>query len=248
MDGAVTNYDGYPVSFGGGVNSVAMVVMLAAEGWRAPIVYAETGTEWPETDAYVAMFNGWLAERYGLSVTLLGPEWRRGKERMPLIDYCEHYRVTPFAGRRWCTSSWKVEPIERWCTERGHDPSDMLIGISAEESRRQPDKVRPLVDRGIDRNGCARIIVDAGLPLPRKSGCYICPFQRASQWRELHSRYPALFERAAMLEDEASLRRGERLSAHPGGGITLRDMATRIDAQPSMVDLAAYDVPCLCRI
>ncbi len=246
------NYDGYPVSFGGGVNSVALVVLLAAEGWRGPVVYAETGTEWPETDVYVAMFDGWLAEHYGLSITRLGPDWRRGKEQMALIDYCEHYRVTPLASRRWCTSGWKVEPLHRWCEANGHDPRDLLIGISAEESRRQADKVRPLVERGIDRNGCARIIVDAGLPLPRKSGCYICPFQGTGQWRELLTKHPDLYERAARLEELATERRaaskGGTANLTPGGEFSLRQLAERLDSQPSMVDLAAYYQPCLCRV
>ena len=106
-------YDGRPVSYGGGVNSTALVVMLALEGWRGPIVFSDTGAEWPETMEYVALFGEWLAER-GLELTVLGPEWRKNKEQMPLIDYCEHYRVTPFPGARWCTSKWKVQPLQRW--------------------------------------------------------------------------------------------------------------------------------------
>lgn len=247
-------YEGIPLSFGAGVNSVALAVLLAIEGWHGPIVFADTGTEWPETMAYLDMFGCWLAER-GLEVTVLGGEWRREHKAkgMSLIEYCESYRVTPFPGTRWCTSKWKVEPLHAWCAANGHDPDSLLIGIAAEESRRQSDKVRPLVDRGIDRNACARIIQAAGLEVPRKSGCYICPFQSPRQWRDLWETHPDLFERAERLERLADERRAEmgvQSVTHLGASraTTLRQMADGFASQGSMFEWAAYYQPCMCRL
>lgn len=37
------------VSFGAGVNSTALAILLVNEGWRGPIVFADPGAEWPET-------------------------------------------------------------------------------------------------------------------------------------------------------------------------------------------------------
>lgn len=240
-----------PVSFGGGVNSSALVILLVNEGWRGNILLADTGTEHPDTYAYVDYFGEGLAER-DLGITRLGAEWRRGKERLSLIDYCEHYRVTPFPGVRWCTSNWKVEPLQRWCAANGHEFDDLLLGISAEEAHRQPQKERPLVDRGIDRSGCVRIIQAAGLEVPRKSGCWICPFQSASQWRDLWENHPALYEQAEGLERLADERRAEAgkttrttLAQHD---LTLAQMAERFAAQGSMFPFADYYAPCLCRI
>lgn len=243
-------YDGCALSYGGGVNSTALVVLLANEGWHGPILYAETGTEWPETDAYVTMFEReWLLAR-GLTITRIGAEWRRGKEQMTLIDYCEHYRVTPFAGMRWCTNKWKVEPIQRWCATNDYTEADALIGISAEEARRMPNRERPLVEQGIDRNACARIIIAEGLPLPRKSGCWICPFMSPRQWQELMTVHPDLFERAARLEELSSERRGlvGKTAFTPGGEYTLRQLAERIAAQGTLLDWLDYYQPCQCRI
>lgn len=242
-------YEDRPLSYGGGVNSTALVILLASEGWHGPIVFSDTGTEWPETMAYIEMFGGWLRERE-LELTVLGSEWRRSKEAMTLIDYCEHYRVTPFPGTRWCTSRWKVEPLHKWCAENGHDPTDMLIGISAEEWHRQPEKERPLVDRGIDRNGCARIIRDAGLEVPRKSGCWICPFQTPRQWRELWQVHPDLFERVAALEEAATERRadGHITMSDPSRRVTLRQLAAGYEAQTEMFDWLEYYQPCMCRV
>ena len=201
-------YEGRILSYGAGVNSTALAILLASEGWRGPVLFSDTGSEWPETIAYLHRFRGWLAGR-GLSLTILDGTWRIGKAKMPLLDYCEHYRLTPFPRLRWCTSKWKNEPLARWCKKHGYQTTDMMLGISAEEAHRQPKRLRPLVDRGIDRAGCERIITNAGLDIPRKSGCYVCPFQRKSQWEELYRHHPALFERVARLEEAATARRAD---------------------------------------
>jgi hypothetical protein len=242
-------YEGRVVSYGGGVNSTALVILLVGEGWRGPVVFSDTGAEWPETMEYVTLFGAWMAER-GLELTVLGPEWRKGKYALPLMEYCESYRLTPFPAVRWCTANWKVAPLQGWCEANGCEHADMLLGISAEESHRQPEKDRPLVDRGIDRNGCARIIVDAGLPLPRKSGCYLCPFQSPRQWQELYKVHPALFERVAALEDAATERRadGHITTSDPSGRVTLRQLAAGYAAQGQMFDWLDYYQPCMCRV
>jgi len=241
-------YDGCALSFGGGVNSVALVVLLASEGWRGPILYAETGTEWPETDAYVAMFEReWLAPR-GLSITRLGGEWHTPSYRYSVIEYCERHQFTPMKRARFCTVEWKVLPIERWCKANDLDPADNLIGIAADEARRMTDKVRPLVDRHLDRNACARIIVDAGLPLPGKSACWMCLFQSGAEWQHLYRTHPDLYERAAALERLASTKRGKPVLLMAANKVSLDEFAAAIEAQASWLDFAEYHVPCLCRI
>lgn len=242
-------YDGRPISYGGGVNSTALVVMLALEGWRGPIVCSDTGAEWPETIAYLDTFRAWL-EPHGLTLTVLGKADRDDvtARRHDLPEFCEHYSMIPLAGIRWCTQIFKVEPLRNWTTAHGYVFEDMLIGISAEEWHRQQGKERPLVDRGIDRDGCARIITEAGLEVPRKSGCWLCPFQRPSQWRELFQVHPHLFERAARMEEAASAKAGKRATLDPSGRVTLRQLAAGFEAQTEMWDWLDYYQPCMCRV
>ncbi len=79
--------------------------------------------------------------------------------------------------------------------------------IDAGEAQRverivEPERVRneyPLIERGIDRKGCERIIREHGLPVPMRSGCFICPFQRLSQWRHLRTVHPELYCKARQL-------------------------------------------------
>jgi len=38
-------YDGAMLSFGAGVNSTALAILLINEGWRGPIVFADPGCD-----------------------------------------------------------------------------------------------------------------------------------------------------------------------------------------------------------
>lgn len=195
------------ISYGAGVNSTAMTILLVNEGWHGPIVFAKTGTEWPETDRYLDYFEQeWLRPR-GLEITRLGSEWRQRKavQNRSLVEYCEHYAYIPSLRFRWCTVDYKVKPINAFAEARGI--TVQLVGIAADEAkRRREDRTYPLLDRGITRQGCIEIIQAAGLDVPMKSGCYICPGQSKSEWIMLWQRHPELFERAARLE-EMSIRR-----------------------------------------
>ena len=62
-------------------------------------------------------------------------------------------------------------------------------------------RVYPLLDLGITRNECRRIIAEAGLPIPPKSSCFFCPFKKPSEFAEMRRDDPDLFEAAAQVED-----------------------------------------------
>jgi len=236
------------LSYGGGVNSTALIILLVNAGWKGDVVFSDTGCEWPDTYCFMDFFEtDWLKPRGLEIVRLKGMPWQRYKNGMPLVDYCELMSVIPMAAVRWCTQRWKVEPLHRWA-----DGRDYMIGISAEEARRQPGAIRPLVDMGIDRDECVEIIQAEGLSVPRKSGCYICPFQRNSQWRELWERYPELFNRTVRLE--ASVQRKTegrtRATLDPSEKYTLRQRRTAYEQEQTlpgmdMESLRDYQ-PCVC--
>lgn len=245
------------LSYGAGVNSTALAILLINEGWKGEIVFADTGTEWPDTYCFMDYFeNEWLRPcGFGI-MRLKGLPWQtKGRKEIQgcsLIDYCEDAHVIPLAAVRWCSSAWKVEPTKRYTNgNRG------MLGIAADEAHRRKEAIRPLVDRGIDRQRCIDIIAAEGLSIPRKSGCYICPFQRDSQWRELWERYPDLFERAMRLEENAKRTRNDRFGRghaclDPKGKITLRQHKLAYESQMPLPEidmdaLLAYK-PCICGI
>ena len=230
--------------------------MAINDGWRGEIVFSDTGCEWPETYCYMDYFEReWLQPRGFEVVRLKGMPWRwfgKGKYNIPgcsLIEYCEAASIIPLAGKRWCTSEYKVKPIERYA-----DGRQDMIGIAADEAHRQGDAIRPLVTAGVDREGCIDIIEAEGLDVPQKSGCYICPFQRNDQWRMLWERHPELFERAMLLEENTKRSKSGRWRAtlDPAGKYTLRQRKLAYESQMElpgidMDDLLRYQ-PCICTL
>jgi len=244
----ISKYQGMILSYGAGVNSTALAILLVNEGWRGSIVFADTGAEWPDTYCFMDYFQTeWLKSRRLEIVRLKGKPWQTRADGIGLIEYCEQAKIIPLAAIRWCTAEWKVEALQRWA-----DGRDYMIGIAAEENHRQPDMVRPLVDWGIDRDGCREVIEAESLSVPRKSGCYICPFQRDSQWRELWERYPELFDRAMMLEESVVRGNpgGAMATIDPSRKVTLRMRKLAYESQMilpevDMDDLRRYQ-PCMC--
>lgn len=200
------------ISFGGGVNSVAMTILLYGRGERWPIVMSDTGSEQPETYCYLETFNAWLKKNYGVAVVIVS----RGET---LEDYCIHRNLVTSAGFRWCTDKFKKRPIEKAFGSKVIS----LIGIAADESHRAkpfPLKEYPLVDEGITREGCKEIIRSAGLPIPKKSGCYFCPFQPAREWKRLYENHRDLWDKAKNME-EAAKKAGRGMATFIPSGTTL---------------------------
>jgi hypothetical protein len=227
------------ISYGGGVQSTAMVV-LAATGRLGHDVdaalFANVGddSEHPATLDYVRnVAIPWAAER-GLAVYELLKTKRDGSPARGLWAHIVEHddpatlrEPIPIRGMngaplsRSCTSDWKVKVVGKWLKAHGaskDDPATVCIGISTDEIIRASNKraepyerpTYPLIDLGLDRSGCERVISEAGLPVPPKSSCYFCPFHRPLMWSEMRRDEPELFEKSAQLEDLLNERRRSR--------------------------------------
>lgn len=219
------------ISFGGGVQSTAMIV-LAAQGDIEPVdaaLFANVGddSEHPASISYVRdVMKPWAEERGipvhelkkvrrdGTEETLYGRLTREGSRSLPIPVRMDNGAP----GTRSCTAEFKIRVIGKWLKAHGasaDDPAEVCIGISVDEIHRANSKkvepyerpVYPLLDLGIDRSRCQSIIAKAGLPVPGKSSCYFCPFHRPTAWRDLAEQRPDLFERSAQLEELLNERR-----------------------------------------
>lgn len=189
------------LSYGGGVNSTAMLLLLADEGQEFESIYVDHGCDWPETREYVRM----IAERY--PITILTPQVE-GYDN--LYAYADHYKIIPSRRQRWCTHKFKVAVINTYVEK----PCFSLIGFSTDEAHRAKIQCEggienrfPLLEREISRKKCKEIIREHGLPVPIKSGCWFCPFQRIGQWKKLRRKHPELYCKAKGLEDREIERR-----------------------------------------
>ena len=203
------------LSFGGGVNSVAMMLYCLDEGWDFEAVFVDHGTDWPETYEYVEMFQGWLKNNGHKPIIILKPDvgTLEKKRFSNLYDYHYFKALTPSIQFRACTDKFKIQPIRKFVDT----PCFMLIGIDFGEAKRAKLSLKkgienryPLIEANIDREGCKNIIKKNGLSIPMKSGCFICPFQSVYQWKKLRIQHPELFCKAEKLENKSKKRRGTK--------------------------------------
>lgn len=195
------------LSYGGGVNSTAILALckLGKLPWPDYIVFSDTGAEWPHTYKYLEYIDAEL-EKDGQFLTYLTGGFLPQKHDygfMTLIEFCQLKRFIPSRMNRWCTDYWKRTPVQKFTRAvDGHE----WIGIDAGEARRaenKPTKRFPLIELGINRERCKEIIKSVGWGVPKKSGCFICPYQGKSQWAELKREYPDLWKIAVDLEKKS---------------------------------------------
>ena len=191
------------ISYGGGVQSTALVVLAMQRGWKIDeIVHVDLlDAESPATREYVSYFAGWLQTVYGRGITILQRDLYGDMLARPAFTPAP-WRAADgsFMLRRQCTRQYKVEPIRRYLYEKyRRERIALMLGISVDEFHRMRDSgsarienVYPLVDERLTRNDCRAILERAGLATPPKSSCWFCPYRSARSQAELIRQYPAL--------------------------------------------------------
>ena len=208
------------ISYGGGVQSTALVVLSLSEQWRVDeIVHVDLmDAESPATREYVARFREWLRDAYGRDITVI--------ERNMYWDMLDNPGFTPVPWRgkyerfmlsRQCTRQYKVAPLQRYLYDKYDGRIGLMLGISVDEYHRMRDSsaariehVYPLVDRRLTRWQCRDIIERAGLSVPYKSSCWFCPYRTPGSQLVLLQHYPQLREMADALEDRINTERRRR--------------------------------------
>lgn len=171
------------ISYGGGVQSTALLVLAATGGLDVDAaLFANVGddSEHPATLRYVREIAlPWAAER-GVAVhelhrirrngdaeTLWNRLMREGSRSLPIP-----VRMSNGApGTRSCTADFKIRVVGRWLKSHGATPTTpatVCIGISVDEIHRantrrvEPHEriAYPLLDRGLNRVDCGRLIHD----------------------------------------------------------------------------------------
>ncbi|MFJ3751920.1 phosphoadenosine phosphosulfate reductase [Streptomyces rubiginosohelvolus] len=219
------------VSYGGGVQSTALLV-LAAQGridFRT-FLMANVGddSEHPGTLRYLEKYARPFAAEHGIELAVLDRVMVRTGETRTLYGQLTREGSRSLAipvrmsngapGTRSCTADFKIKVIGRELKRRGatkQGPATIGIGISLDEIHRankrrcEPHEIitYPLLDLGLRRIDCARIIRNAGLPVPPKSSCWFCPFHRPETWHDMRRNEPDLFEKSCQLEELLNERR-----------------------------------------
>ncbi|WP_317633711.1 MULTISPECIES: phosphoadenosine phosphosulfate reductase [unclassified Streptomyces] len=211
------------ISYGGGVQSTALLVLAAQRRIDfQTFLFSNVGddSENPATLKFIEEVAGPYAQDNGIDLHMLERRRRTGvTETLWERLHKPEARSIPIPvrmangapGRRNCTADFKIKVISRWLREHGataESPATVGIGISVDEihraNRRRSDPreqiTYPLLDLGLRREDCTRLIREAGLPVPPKSSCFFCPFHTVSDWQELRKTDPELFAKSQQLE------------------------------------------------
>ena len=189
------------LSYGAGVNSEALRLLLIDQGVNFEAVYVDHGCDWPETQEFVKTIP---------DLTILKADVEGFSN---LYEYCLHYCMVPHMKLRFCTAKFKIGPLYKYFRR----PCICFIGMAEDEAHRCKESREsdiynnfPLVQAKMTRGNCKQFILDHHLNIPMKSGCWFCPLQRNEQWRRLRRVYPDLYEKAKFLEQTNMARRKEQ--------------------------------------
>jgi hypothetical protein len=198
------------LNYGGGIQTVAMCLLVEQGKLPRPdyIVMADTGREMPTTFEYLDQYIQPRMQAIGLEVIIAGHD-------LATVDLYDSHGLTLMpvftsTGKlsTYCSGEWKKRVIQRKLRSLGISSARSWIGFSVDERKRMmkpeagPWQVRyPLIELGLTRANCVQVIEDAGLPLPTKSRCYMCPHQTDQEWREVQQS-PELWRRALAIDSE----------------------------------------------
>lgn len=192
-------------SFGGGVNSTAMLIGMHERGERVDLIlFADTGGEKPHTYEHILTMTHWLVERGMPPITTVS------REAETLESDCLKRKALPGVayGVKSCSDHFKMRPQRDYLKAHGIVPTVKLIGFDAGEAYRAKEiegNRYPLIEWDWARDECVEAITRAGLPQPGKSSCFFCPNMKKPEIFLLRQQYPDLATRAVAMEKNAEL-------------------------------------------
>ena len=187
------------LSFGGGLQTTALAILMAQGKVQADMaVFADTGGEKPETYWYM---QEWVEPLFAKLRVPFHRVKRKSAGGLSLYDKLWKYKDIPSLIKRQCSANFKVQVIQEFVGKEAIH----LIGFSTDEAKRadkpiHKGKLFPLIELGLSASDCWHIIQSYGWPIPLKSSCFFCPFQRWTEWLWLRMNHPELFEKALALE------------------------------------------------
>ena len=195
-----------------GVDSTALLIELHARG-EAPdlVLTADTGSDKPESYAYLEIMKHWMAQR-GIAFELVRYQPRRFKHWPPYYGIHEMALTNGTLpsislGRHSCSLKYKKAPQDKYLASwppalaawAAGQKVIRLIGFDASprdtiryaHAATIPDALYepryPLREWGWNRERCTARIEAAGLPVPPKSSCFLCLGMTPEEVRALPS-------------------------------------------------------------
>ncbi|MEO3750781.1 hypothetical protein [Streptomyces sp. B6B3] len=227
------------LSLGAGVQSTTLLLM-AADG-RLPgldaAVFADTGWEPRAVYEHLDRIEREIAQPASIPIMRVSS----GNIRSDALNPSKRFASMPLhilnpdgrpgMARRQCTGQYKIRPIKEKVRELLGYPHpqrvpagvfvEQWIGISVDEFDRAKDAdvayMRnrfPLIEHGLSRADCLRLLRSRGFGGTPKSACLGCPYHGNAQWRALRDGSPE--EWRDVVEFDAAIRTGNARATATG--------------------------------
>jgi hypothetical protein len=232
------------VSFGGGVNSAAMLVGLH-ERRIVPdaILFADTGGEKPETYEFIDLMRTWAVRNMDCGIVALANDGMY--ETLENECLKKHTLPSLVFGWRSCSDKYKLRPQQKYVKRAFPDEEiRWAVGIDAGETHRRKgfdNCWHPLIEWGWDREACIGALKRNALPVPTKSACFFCPASTKSEVKHLAAVHPDLFKRAVEMEENTKGLRVSGLGRH----WNWQELVQISDQQMSLLP-EAPQIACMC--
>ncbi len=247
------------LSYGGGVQSTAMLILIRDGILPKPdiVIFSDTGSEMRETIDNVHEFGKTFSKDLGIPFAVVTSPRGRLHE-----DYHAKAAI-PVIGNRSCTGNFKIAPQRRFMRKIvGNKAGVVLVnswlGITTdEEHRRTVSDVKwthmryPMLDEHrISRQQCLDLLKKNNMEVI-KSGCFMCPYNHISYWKMIEREHPDLWEVALKMEEQYRANRPHRTMGLFYGKKWLKDLhfqASFEDYFEGAEDIPSCDSPAGCFI
>lgn len=198
------------VSFSGGKDSTAMLLMMIERGMQIDdIVFCDTGLEFPQMYDHIRAVEKYIGRKitvvksdksyeYFLAEHVLTKGKRKGTKG---YGY-------PSIHVRWCTSYLKTSVIKKYLKryEKNDFEAKQYLGIAADEKKRCKEHVYPLVEWGITEAQALEYCYSKGFNWGglydnfKRVSCYCCPLKPLKELKVLWTKYPELWQKMKELD------------------------------------------------
>jgi 3'-phosphoadenosine 5'-phosphosulfate sulfotransferase (PAPS reductase)/FAD synthetase len=202
------------ISLGAGVQSSALVIMAIKGNIHADYaIFCDTGSERQETYQYLKEVLLPFADQHSFRLITIKYDSEYNTRQKPLHQWYFDDGSLPFRINRGCTDNWKIRPFRRYLKQYEQDGAIILLGFSLDDVHRMKESDNPkypnrfpLIDKKITRQELiTKWFPKWNVPVPPKSGCFMCPFQRKTEWLSLRDNHPEQFQFSIQLENHAQI-------------------------------------------
>jgi len=192
----------YIVSFSGGKDSTAMLLMLLEKGWPVDrIISVDTTKQFPEMNDHIKKVQ-LMVEPIKIEIVKIDFDYWFGEKKIEQGNNKERKGYGwPVMPNRWCTGK-KIQAMRRLISKNDVE----YIGIASDETKRtQRDYINkqnvrfPLVDWEITEKQALEYCYSKGLYWNglyekfSRVGCWCCPMARMAELKILYNNFPELW-------------------------------------------------------